>query len=509
LEYHVMTGNQNNLTSTKLRAMRGQNVTFLNNKTLQIDVTSLADDEEIKEGNVIMQVRQHQVDDVIQLTDGGKTGGAVIVTQPDAVYASNGMGHVINRVLGIISLVDLMEEMATSGALPVSLTSKLPVSLESILENVTAVVGTEIDPAMVNAQLDNAALTFFAPAKAAFLIFGFANPDFASVMKEPGWYVHTASLLAKHVTQDGGVLMQEDFVSGGLEVKMLNQETVYIEADTANPDDAAGTFAIYPTMDDMSTSLAKVENADILAYEGVVHMIDRVLLPAFMELTVMDVIRRENPTLAVLFEKVPDLVTYLDEEAFGVTVFLPTTEALATTIDMTMMEHLQSPDEHSAEMLATILNYHIVAYNVPTTSMENEMTLKTGFNHDDDEEVDANNSAAVANTLTVQRNGRAIVIAGSSSNGGITSTIVQENRLARNGLVHLIDTVLLPASLPTMPQFPATGSGQPGGNSGDNNGVVTNAGGASGATTVGRSLWIVAGATIVATAMSSSIVWAL
>lgn len=152
-------------------------------------------------------------------------------------------------------------------------------------------------------------------------------------------------------------------------------------------------------------------------------------------------------------------------------------------------------------MLATILNYHIVASNVPTTSMENEMVLKTGFGIDED-----NTSAAA--TLTVQRKGTAIVIAG---NEGVTSTIAKENRLAKNGLVHLMDTVLVPGSLPaTLPQIPIGSDTSSPGNDNNNAGGVdsssTNVGGTSGADTTSITRPLVV-ATIVAA--TTSMVWAL
>jgi uncharacterized surface protein with fasciclin (FAS1) repeats len=476
LEGHVLPGK--NLTSSKLFSMKGQNVTLMNNDTFSVAVTRLGDDAaDSDQGNGLSSptgdaVTQQQEDSVIQI-DGAT------VTQQDAVYASNGMGHAINRVLGILSLVDMMEGMSKSGALPVSLDSILEANADTA------------NVAVVKDQLENAALTLFAPNTAAFLIFGFANPEFATAMKDPAWFLHTASLLANHLTQQGVVMMQEDFAvnGGGVELTMMNQESLYIKADTANGPTEGSSFAIYPSATDTSTVLATVDDADILAYEGVVHMIDQVLLPEFMERTVMDVIRRENPTLAAMLELLPDLVTSL-EEVFGVTVFLPSTEALAKA-DMALMNHLQS--SQGAEMLATILNYHIVAENIPTPSMEDEMILTTGLGDDD---------VTSAATLKVQRNGKTIVIAG---NEGVTATITKQNRLARNGLVHVMDTVLLPGQLPQIPMGSSTG-----GNT--NNGGVNvnfNGGGASsgaGTSSSNYSLRIVA-ATMVVAIMST--VWAL
>jgi transforming growth factor-beta-induced protein len=156
---------------------------------------------------------------------------------------------------------------------------------------------------------------------------------------------------------------------------------------------------------------SEVTSADIIGSNGVIHVIDKVLLPP----TVVD-LAVNNPNFSILVEAV--LKAELAETLRGTgpfTVFAPTNdafEALFTQLGISGIADL------SKEQLVPILLYHAVSGNVLSGD------LTTG---------------EVA-TL----NGDITVNVGSSVSINGTSNVVLANVQGSNGVVHVIDEVLLP-----------------------------------------------------------------
>jgi transforming growth factor-beta-induced protein len=155
------------------------------------------------------------------------------------------------------------------------------------------------------------------------------------------------------------------------------------------------------------TGGANVVMADILARNGVVHIIDRVLLPP----TVADLARYAGLTsLAGAVE-----AAELDDDLAGegpFTVFAPTNDAF---------DEIPVP---SGEALANILLYHVVAANVPAAAVP-----------------------AMASSLSENEYGDKLSLLFNTSSGvsinGNTDVVIA-NVFATNGIVHVIDKVLLP-----------------------------------------------------------------
>ncbi|MDH4168575.1 MAG: fasciclin domain-containing protein [Acidimicrobiia bacterium] len=127
----------------------------------------------------------------------------------------------------------------------------------------------------------------------------------------------------------------------------------------------------------------------------------------------------EFPTLVAALEAA-DLVGTLQGDG-PFTVFAPTEEAFAaalTALDLTAEELLAD-----TELLTSVLTYHVIADEVMA---ETVVTL-------DGEDVATVNGATVA--ISVAEDGTVMVN---------DATVVQTDIAASNGVIHVIDTVLLP-----------------------------------------------------------------
>jgi len=120
-------------------------------------------------------------------------------------------------------------------------------------------------------------------------------------------------------------------------------------------------------------------------------------------------------------------VSGLTEQASGkgpYTVFAPTNDAFGQLPDGTM-DNLFKPA--SKQQLVKLLAYHVVKGNYPASALQDGQKLKT----------------VTGGTLTVSKQGDAITI---TDGRGSTATINQADIQATNGVIHSVDTVLMPAS---------------------------------------------------------------
>lgn len=233
--------------------------------------------------------------------------------------------------------------------------------------------------------------TVFAPTDAAFN----ALPDGVLDQVLADNDVLTAILL--HHVHSGNALSTD--LSDGMEVPTLNDDiiTVSINGEVV--------------MIDMAT----VTVADIIASNGVVHVIDMVLLPATDDQTVMSIIAN-SPAHTILEEAV--LAAELDETLSGdgpFTVFAPSDDAFdglpAGALDLILA---------NTEQLTDLLYNHVHSGNVLSTDLSDGMMVPT-LNETE---------------LTVSIDGMTVMID--------LATVTQVDLTASNGVVHVIDKVLLP-----------------------------------------------------------------
>lgn len=199
---------------------------------------------------------------------------------------------------------------------------------------------------------------------------------------------------------------------------------------------------------------ATVVSADLAADNGIVHVINGVLLPSAVAsalgvagaeqtttTTTTTTAAPEEPTIAAIVADLASadpaeftillaaletagLVDALNNPGDELTVFAPTDEAfgnLLAALDVTPEELLARDD------LADILLYHVAPGVFDATTVVGAVPI---------EGLETLNSAATLNIDVVDGS---VVINGES-------TVIQPDVFASNGVIHVIDTVLIPAS---------------------------------------------------------------
>lgn len=251
--------------------------------------------------------------------------------------------------------------------------------------------------------------TVFAPTNDAFDTF-LSDNGFASLDEVPEDVL--TMVLMNHV--QAGSIMSSDLSTG------------YIESMAeAGPD--GENVSLYINTDDgvMLNGVASVTSADNEVDNGVVHAVDAVIgLPEITTFATAD------PTFSILVEALTreDDFTFVEtlmtsEDPAPFTVFAPTDDAFAALLTELEVEALADID---ASTLSDVLSYHVVAgNNVTSDELTDGMEVNT----------------LLEQTFTVNV-GDDVTITDAS---GRTSMVVLADVQATNGVIHAIDTVLLPS----------------------------------------------------------------
>lgn len=179
-------------------------------------------------------------------TDGGVTiNGTSSVTAAD-VEVDNGVIHVINEVISPPSIVTFALADPNFSSLVAALTAD----------------GLSTD--FVNVLSGDGPFTVFAPTNAAFQALLDTNPDWNSVADIPATVLET--VLLYHVT-DAGNVRSTDLSDDMMVATLASGETFTIDLDPATPTIIAGA------------NTAQIIATDVQATNGVIHAIDRVILP--------------------------------------------------------------------------------------------------------------------------------------------------------------------------------------------------------------------------------------
>ena len=262
-------------------------------------------------------------------------------------------------------------------------------------EDHTLLEAAVIEADLVGALSGDGPFTVFAPTDAAVTALVTAldiTPD--QLLALP----NLADILTYHVL--GANVLSTDL--------MAEQTVTMLNGDDATVTSMGGTV--------MVNGVATVTTADITTDNGVVHVIDAVLLPPTT--TVVDVIvNSEDHTLLEAAVGAADLVGALSGDG-PFTVFAPTDAAiveLVTALDITADELLALPE------LGAILQYHVVGAAALSTDLSDGQLLTTLQGDDVEISID----------MGVMVNDANVVVA---------------DLVADNGVVHVIDMVL---SLPS------------------------------------------------------------
>jgi transforming growth factor-beta-induced protein len=315
-------------------------------------------------------------------------------SDPEIVVEVSDMGVVLNGSANVIAT----DIVGTNGVIHVIDEVIVPISNGSILD---AAMGMDDFSSLVAALAkSNLASTFM--MEGAYTVFAPTNDAFAAFLETIGVAFEDLTaedlspILAYHV---GSKVMSGDIATG------------YVNTLYEAIEDQAVTLLVELDGGVKLNGSVSVTTADVQASNGVIHVIDGVLTPT----SVVD-IAINNSSFSQLVQAVvkAGLVETLSADG-PFTIFAPTDEAFAQLFADLGVTGI---DEIDAETLVSILQYHVVAGNV----------LSSDLSEGDVATLNGNINIAMAGTVTIN---------GSSE---VSATDIQ----GTNGVVHVIDKVLLP-----------------------------------------------------------------
>ncbi|RIV21591.1 fasciclin domain-containing protein [Fibrisoma montanum] len=287
--------------------------------------------------------------------------------------------------------------------------------------NIAELVATNAQFTLLNAALARAGLdatlrqagpfTVFAPTDDAFRAAGFANVAAVTAADQNT----LRNILLYHVV--GGSVPASAINTGqtAQPTSLSANGTVYISKAASTSGTSTG----------VSVNGARVVQADVAASNGVIHVIDKVLLPPTGSiLAVVQADTSLSLLTAAALRGGTAVTGALSNTATALTVFAPTNAAFRATSFSSVAAITAAPEA----ALANILTYHVIplarAYSPTLTNGAVVTTFQTG-------------------TVTVGVSSTAVTVTG-RGNGGNPSRVTTADINATNGVVHKIDRVLLP-----------------------------------------------------------------
>ncbi|MEM0993956.1 MAG: fasciclin domain-containing protein [Bacteroidota bacterium] len=271
-------------------------------------------------------------------------------------------------------------------------------------ENLSTLVTAVTAAGLVETLSGEGPFTVFAPTNAAFeaLPEGVLDMLLQEENKE-----QLKAVLTYHVVS--GKVMSTDLQDG--------QSVATVQGEEIN----------ISTADGAKINGATVSTADVEVSNGVVHIIDQVILPPSVVAAMEAAKAKDIVKLAMETESLSTLVAAvkaggLVETLSGAgpfTVFAPTNDAFAALPEGVLDMLLQ---EENKDKLASILTYHVVSGKVMSTDLQDGQTAAT----------------VQGDEITVDLSDGAMI-----NDAKVTTADVE----ASNGVVHIINKVILPPSL--------------------------------------------------------------
>lgn len=254
---------------------------------------------------------------------------------------------------------------------------------------------------LVGALQGDGPFTVFAPTDAAFIaLLGALDISAEQLLAQPD----LAKVLLYHVVS--GKVMSTD-LSDGMMAPTVNGESLTVDLSMG-----------------VKINDSSVVTADIEASNGVIHVIDKVLVPSNFKLVleeekdIVDIaLGNEDFSMLVSLLKQADLVGALQGEG-PFTVFAPTNDAFA---DLLAALNISASDLMTQPALKDVLLYHVVSGKVMSTDLSDGL---------------------VAPTL----NGETIVFDLSNGVKVNKSNVISADIEASNGVIHVVDSVLVPSN---------------------------------------------------------------
>ena len=335
--------------------------------------------DSIKNGQIVTPLND---DNTLKLTK--TTSGSVFINHAPVSTANlntdNGIVHVLDAVL-----------LPSTTVVDIALGDQTNFSILT-----SAVVKAELLPALTNPL---SKLTVFAPTNTAFAnALTALNISANDLLNSPA----LADILTYHVL---GASVLSDSIKNGQVVAPLNSDNTLKLTKT--------------TTGDVFVNQAKVTAANVAADNGLVHVLDAVVLP---NETVVDIALDDQTNFSILTTAVvkAELLPVLTNPFAKLTVFAPTNTAFVNALDaldISADELLNSPE------LADILTYHVLATEVASANISNGQIVTP---------VNAENTLKLTKT----------------SNGSVyvnQAMVTTANVSAENGIVHVLNAVVLPA----------------------------------------------------------------
>jgi uncharacterized surface protein with fasciclin (FAS1) repeats len=286
----------------------------------------------------------------------------------------------------------------------------LAVATPSLSTLVTAVTTADLATALSD---PNATLTVFAPDNDAFAALA---PGLLTTLLTPGFQMHLKRVLLYHVFSDAAILSTA--LAASQNITMMNGEMLTVtKSDT--------TVTVTTTDGQMATVIM----ADVEGSNGVVHIIDGVLMPNIM-VTVIALDDNYSTLLSLI--ALAGLEATLMRGPF--TLLAPNNEAFAE-LDTETVDFLTS--DAGLPTLTSILVYHVIPGSVTSDMLMNDMMVKT----------------VQGGMVTFMVEGGTVMVN--------DATVVMADILALNGVSHAIDKVLMPPPNPLVPSVPSIPSMAP------------------------------------------------
>lgn len=309
-----------------------------------------------------------------------QNGRMINITVTD-VQAGNGVIHVIDKVIAPDNVIETTYEIISESP------------------DHTVLAQALMDADLVSA-LNSDEFTVFAPTDAAF-----GNIDISGLSAE-----EVKNVLMNHVV--AGTNMSADL--SNMYVNTLATETISGDANN---------LSLYINIDSgvMLNGMSTVTVADLEATNGVVHVVDEVI-------TIPDVttFATADPNFSILVDALTreSSFTYVNtlssfDSPAPFTVFAPTNDAF---VDVLGELNFASLNDIPTATLEATLNTHVVAGAYVTSNTISSGVVQT-----------------LGDDITLDAAGGTI-----EDPNGRTSTIVKFDVQAGNGVIHAIDTVLLP-----------------------------------------------------------------
>lgn len=258
------------------------------------------------------------------------------------------------------------------------------------------------------AALTKAELVTTLQGTGPFTVFAPTNTAFAALLADLG--VSSLDALSKEALTP--ILLNHVIVG---QFKSTDLSTSYVStASNTGPQDNLLNLYVEVGMGVNINKSVSVTKADIIASNGVIHVVDKVILPT----DVVDIAANNDDftsLVGALGSADGDLVNVLKGDG-PFTVFAPVNSAFDNIAGVVA-------GLNSAE-LADVLKYHVVAgANVRSSDLTNGMTVTT-----------------LSGTFTVSISGGNVTLTDAS---GATVNVIARDIQGTNGVVHVIDKVLL------------------------------------------------------------------